>query len=69
MIEELVKENGHLHTAINSANQVLSKKVQEMGMNVPEIINESDRNDRLEPNLLGSTSTIVAEKLSDQMNV
>lgn len=65
-----MKENGHLHTVINSANQTLSKKVHEMGMNVAEIINESERNDRLEPNLLGSiTSAIVTEKLSDQMNV
>lgn len=68
MIDELVKENGHLHTVVNTANQSLSKKVQEMGMNVADIISESERNDRLEPNLLDSiTSTIVTENL-DQIN-
>lgn len=68
MIDELVKENGHLHTVVNTANQILSEKVQEMGMNVAEIINESERNDRLDSNLLGPiTSTIVTEEL-DQID-
>ncbi|XP_012536448.1 uncharacterized protein LOC105836745 [Monomorium pharaonis] len=69
MIDELVKENGHLHTVVNTANQILSKKVQEMGMNVAEVISESERNDRLDANLLGPvTSTIVTEEL-DQIGV
>jgi len=68
MIDELVKESGHLHTIVNIANQSLSKKVQEMGMNVAEIISESERNDRLESDLLDSiTSTRVTENL-DQIN-
>jgi len=64
MIKELVEENGHLHTVVNTANQTLSKKIQEMGLNVAEIISESEHNDRLESNLLGSiTSTMITEKL------
>jgi len=64
MIKGLVEENGHLHTIVNTANQTLSKKVQEMGLNVAEIISESERNDRLESNLLGSiTSAMITEKL------
>jgi len=64
MIKELVEENGHLHTVVNTANQTLSKKVQEMGLNVAEIISESERNDRLESNLLDSiTSAMITEKL------
>ncbi|KAL6438545.1 hypothetical protein ACFW04_004545 [Cataglyphis niger] len=68
IIEGLVKENGHLHTIVDTANHILSKKVQEMGMNVADIINESKHKNRLEANLLDPiTSTIVAEQL-EQMN-
>lgn len=69
VIEGLVKENGHLHTVVGTANEILSKKVQEMGMNVADIMNESKRRSRLEANLLSSvTSTIVTEQLNKQMN-
>ncbi|EGI68947.1 PREDICTED: uncharacterized protein LOC105154990 [Acromyrmex echinatior] len=68
MIKELTKENGHLRTVVNAANQTLSKKVQKMGVNVAEIIHESERNNRLESDLLNSsTSTNVTEKL-DQIS-
>lgn len=64
-----MRENGHLHAIVNTANQTLSKKVQEMGINMAEIIRESEHN-RLESNLLDPiTSAIVTEKLLDQMNV
>lgn len=66
VIEELVRENGQLHTVVDAANQTLSKKVQEMGMNVAEVISESKRKSILEPDLL-VTSTIITEKLLDQM--
>ncbi|TGZ52762.1 Uncharacterized protein DBV15_02482 [Temnothorax longispinosus] len=69
LIKEFVKENGHLHAVVNTANQALAMQAQEMGMNIEEIITDSERNDRLEPNLLGSiTSTTVTEKF-DQINV
>ncbi|XP_077259975.1 uncharacterized protein LOC143896200 [Temnothorax americanus] len=69
LIKEFVKENGHLHAVVNAANQALAMQVQEMGMNIEKIISDSERNDRLEPNLLGSiTSTTVTEKF-DQINV
>lgn len=69
MIDELVKENGHLRAVVDTANQTLSKKVQDIGMNVAEIINESKRDDGSEPNLQ-ITSEIVnrTEKLLDQIN-
>lgn len=53
-IDELTKENGQLRTVVNAANQTLARKVEEMGMNVAEVIAESEpneRNDRLELNL------------------
>ncbi|KAL0118096.1 hypothetical protein PUN28_009043 [Cardiocondyla obscurior] len=66
MIEELVKENGHLHTVVDVANQKLSKKAQDMDMNVANIINESKRDDRLQLNLLDDvTSTTTTEKLKN----
>ncbi|XP_018050130.1 PREDICTED: uncharacterized protein LOC108688395 isoform X1 [Atta colombica] len=66
MIKELTKENGHLGTVINTANQTLSKKVKKMGMNVTEIIHESERNNRLESDLLNSsTSMNVMKELSE----
>ncbi|XP_025162423.1 uncharacterized protein LOC105189079 isoform X2 [Harpegnathos saltator] len=52
LIEELVKENGHLYTAITTANETLSWKVQKMGLNVEHIMNEVKSKDRLEPNIL-----------------
>ncbi|KAL6259840.1 hypothetical protein P5V15_009750 [Pogonomyrmex californicus] len=59
MIDVLVKENGLLQTVVGTANETLSKKVHEMGMNVAEIIDEGRRNDR---NLaLRTWSTINAE--------
>lgn len=68
MINKLVRENGHLHTVVNTANQTLSEKVQEIGMNVAEIISKIERNDRLDLNLLGPiTSSTVTEKL-DQID-
>lgn len=61
-----MKENGHLHTVVGTANEILSKKAQEMGLNVADIINESEHKSRseFEANLLDPiTSTIVTEKL------
>ncbi|KYN00157.1 PREDICTED: uncharacterized protein LOC108776142 [Cyphomyrmex costatus] len=66
IIKELVKENGHLCTVVSTTNETLSMQVQNMGMNVTEIINESKRN-RLESILPDITSTNVAEYL-DQIN-
>lgn len=69
-IEEFVKENGHLHTVVGTANEILSKKAQDMGLNVADIINQSKRQNRSETNLLNSqlvTSTIVTKKLK-QLN-
>lgn len=66
IIEGLVKESGHLHTVVGTANEILSKKAQEMGLNVADIINESEYKNRseFESNLLDPmTSTIVTEKL------
>ncbi|KMQ93997.1 hybrid sensor and regulator protein [Lasius niger] len=66
IIEGFVKENGHLHTVVGTANEILSKKAQEMGLNVADIINESEHKSRseFEANLLDPmTSTIVTEKL------
>lgn len=62
IIEELVKENGHLHTVVGTANQVLSKKIQDMGMNVADIINKSKHKNRLETNSQ-ITSTVIEEQL------
>lgn len=67
LIGELLKENGHLFKEVDTANQILSKKVQEMGMNVPDIIKESKHKNRLETNLLDTITTIVAEQ-SEQIN-
>ena len=66
MIKELTKENGHLCTVVNAANQTLSKKVQKIGVNVAEIIHESKHDNRLESDLLDSI-TNVREKL-DQIS-
>lgn len=63
-----MRKDGHLHTVVNSANDALIKKVQEMGINALDIIKESEHNDRLEQSLGLITSTIVTEKLLDQMN-
>lgn len=71
MIDELVKENGLLQTVVGTANETLSKKVHEMGMNVAEIINEGRRNDRLESNFLDSVMSnniVLTEKLLEYMN-
>lgn len=65
MINELVKESGQLHIAVEAANQTLSKKVQEMGMNVGQIISESKEKNGLESNLLDSVTAV--ETLLDQM--
>lgn len=61
-----MKENGHLHTVVGTANQILSKKIQEMGMNVTDIINKSKHKNRSELNL-PITSTIITEQL-EQIN-
>ncbi|XP_071636823.1 uncharacterized protein [Temnothorax longispinosus] len=45
LIKEFVKENGHLHAVVNTANQALAMQAQEMGMNIEEIITDSERND------------------------
>jgi len=66
IIEELVKENGHLHTVVGTANQILSKKIQEMGMNVADIINKSKHKNRSESNL-PITSSVITEQL-EQIN-
>ncbi|XP_018371486.1 PREDICTED: uncharacterized protein LOC108766594 [Trachymyrmex cornetzi] len=47
VIKELTKENGHLRTIVNAANQTLSEKVQKMGVNVVNIIHESKHNNRI----------------------
>lgn len=66
-----MKENGHLHTVVDTANEILSKKAQDMGLNVANIINENKHQNRSETNLLNSqliTSTIVTEKLKQLNN-
>jgi len=68
MIKELTKENGHLGTVVNAANQTLSKKVKKMGMNVTEIIHESERNNRLESDLLNSSTSMNVMKELDQIS-
>lgn len=68
MIDDLVKENGHLHTAVSLANLTLSKKVNEMGMNMEEIINRNKQKDRLQLDLGSITSIITTEKLLDHMD-
>jgi len=68
MIKEFTKENGHLGTVVNAANQTLSKKVKKMGMNVTEIIHESERNNRLESDLLNSSTSMNVMKELDQIS-
>lgn len=38
-----MKEDGQLHIAVNAANLILSKKVQEMGLDIVSIINEEKK--------------------------
>lgn len=69
IIKTLVEENGQLHTAVNMANETLSEMVQKMGINMEEIISESERNARLESNLDSITSAMVTEKLLEHMDL
>lgn len=63
-----MKENGHLHMTVNAANETLSKKVQEMGMNVEHIMNKSKGRSRSEPDLLNTIiPSDVTERLSNEM--
>lgn len=57
-----------MHTAVNMANETLSEMVQKMGLNMEEIISESERNARLESNLDSITSAMVTEKLLEHMD-
>lgn len=64
-----MKENGHLHTAVNTANETLSRKIQKMGINVEQIMNEMKDRERLELDLLGTiTSSEITERLLSQMD-
>ncbi|XP_032663107.1 uncharacterized protein LOC116840455 [Odontomachus brunneus] len=69
LIEELVKENGHLHTAVNTANETLSRKVEKMGINLEQIMNKIKDGERLELDLLGTiTSSQITESLLGQID-
>ncbi|EZA61739.1 hypothetical protein DMN91_003943 [Ooceraea biroi] len=68
-IDELVKENGQLHTAVDTANKTLAGKARKMGLNVAEIISEGRSADRLELDLVSSiTSAAITEKLLHHMD-
>ncbi|XP_020290215.1 uncharacterized protein LOC109857869 [Pseudomyrmex gracilis] len=66
MINEFVKKDGHLHTVAKAANEVLSKKAQEMGLNVAEITDQSKQKGRSDSTLI--TASIVTEKMDQLMN-
>jgi len=67
LIEELVKENGQLRTTIDTANETLSGKVSEMGLDVAKIVSES--RGKLESDLLDSvTAAAITEKLLSHMD-
>ncbi|KAH0953067.1 hypothetical protein HN011_002299 [Eciton burchellii] len=67
LIEELVKENGQLRTTIDTANETLSGKVSEMGLDVAKIVSES--RGKLESDLLSSiTAAAITEKLLSHMD-
>lgn len=64
-----MRENGQLHMAVNTANETLSRKVYEIGLNVGEIMDEIKGMNRLEPDLLNAiTSSDITERLSNQMD-
>lgn len=64
-----MRENGHLHTAVYTANETLSRKVQEMGMDVEQIINKMTDKSKLESDFLGTiTSSEITERLLEQMD-
>jgi len=62
-----VKDNGQLRTAIDAANETLSDKVSEMGLDAEKIISKSKG--KLESDLLGSiTADAITEKLLHHMD-
>jgi hypothetical protein len=62
-----VKENGQLRTTIDTANETLSGKVSEMGLDVAKIVSES--REKLESDLLSSiTAAAITEKLLSHMD-
>ncbi|XP_014486211.1 PREDICTED: uncharacterized protein LOC106750389 [Dinoponera quadriceps] len=63
LIEELVSKNGHLLTAVKTANLTLSKKAQEMGVNV-EDVNIMESAGKLQQDLLDVTSLDITERLN-----
>ncbi|XP_011876556.1 PREDICTED: uncharacterized protein LOC105566828 [Vollenhovia emeryi] len=66
MIGEIVKDNGDLQVVVAAANRALAEKTKELHLNMLEIINESEREDRVAPDLLNSTTfALVMEKLME----
>lgn len=64
-----MKENGHLHTTVSTANETLSKQAQKMGINIEQVISEIEDRGKLEQDLLGTiTSSDITEKLLSQMD-
>lgn len=69
MIKELVKEDGQLCRVLKTANERLSDKVDEMGLNVMQIVSKARRKDKSDQDLLGPvTSTAIMEELLSQMD-
>lgn len=61
-----MKKDGYLHMVVKAANETLSKKIQEMGLNVVEITDESKQKGRSDSALI--TSPIVTDTVDQIIN-
>lgn len=62
VINELIKENGQLHTAVINANKTLTAVAQTMDVDVENVLSNNEEEDNLQTNLKNPLSSAAFQK-------